>query len=116
MMKKLIVLATVVTALGVGTATGLILSSAANPKLVVSCEDKSCNVQLPGALLDEMNRTMTKSVSEPAELQTADEATMATSQLRVTPRWKTRTRTSFGKLRKSSNNIQITIELKRLIS
>jgi hypothetical protein len=75
MMKKLIVLATVVTALGVGTATGLTLSSAANPKLVVSCEGNSCSVQLPGALLDEMNRTMTKSVSEPAESQTADERT-----------------------------------------
>jgi hypothetical protein len=70
-MKKLIVLATVAVALAVGTATVLTLSSAANPKLVVSCEGNSCSVQLPGALLDEMNRTMTKSLSEPAESKTA---------------------------------------------
>ena len=70
-MKKLIVLVTAVVALAVGTATVLTLSSAANPKLVVSCEGNSCSVQLPGALLDEMNRTMTKSLSEPAESKTA---------------------------------------------
>ena len=37
-MKKLIVLATAIVALAVGTATVVTLSSAANPKLVVSCE------------------------------------------------------------------------------
>src|SRR5580704_9465664 len=72
-MKKLIVLATAVAALAIGTATVFTLSNAANPKLVVSCEGNSCSVQLPGALLDEMNRTMTKSLSEPAESETADE-------------------------------------------
>ena len=72
-MKKLIVLATVVTALGVGTATGLTLSSAANPKLVVSCEGNSCSVQLPGAVLEEMNRTMTKTASQASESEQADE-------------------------------------------
>jgi hypothetical protein len=71
--KKLIVLATAVAALAVGAATVVTLSSAANPKLVVSCEGNSCSVQLPGALLDEMNQTMTKSLSEPAESETADE-------------------------------------------
>ena len=77
-MKKLIVLAAAIVALAVGTATVLTLSSAANPKLVVSCEGNSCSVQLPGALLDEMNRTMTKSLSEPAESETADERAFLT--------------------------------------
>jgi hypothetical protein len=66
-----IVLAAAIAALAVGAATVLTLSSAANPKIVVSCGGNSCSVKLPGALLDEMNRTMTKSLSEPAESKTA---------------------------------------------
>jgi hypothetical protein len=71
-MKKLIVVATAVGALAVGTAAGLTLYSTANPKVAVSCEGNSCSVQLPGALLDEMNRTVAKSLPEPAEAGKAD--------------------------------------------
>jgi hypothetical protein len=52
---KLIVLAAAGVALAIGAAVGLALSSTANAKLVVSCEGSSCSVQLPGAILDEMN-------------------------------------------------------------
>jgi hypothetical protein len=71
--KKLIVLATALVALAVGTAAGVALSSTANPKLVVSCEGKSCSVQLPGAVLDEMNRTMTKTMADATASEKADE-------------------------------------------
>ena len=72
-MKKLIVLATAVVALAIGTAVGLALSSAANPKVVVTCEGRSCSVQLPGAVLDEMNRTMTKTMAEASAAEKADQ-------------------------------------------
>ena len=72
-MKKLIIVASTVVALGIGTAAGLALSTTANPKLTVSCEGNSCSVQLPGAVLEEMNRTMTKTASQASELEQADE-------------------------------------------
>ena len=52
-MKKLIIVASTVVALGIGTVAGLALSTTANPKLTVSCEGNSCSVQLPGPVLDE---------------------------------------------------------------
>jgi len=72
-MKKLIVLATAVVALGVGTVVGLALSSTANPKLTVACEANSCSVTLPGAVLNEINRTMAKTTEEGAKSGKADE-------------------------------------------
>ena len=66
-MKKLIIVASTVVALGIGTAAGLALSTTANPKLTVSCEGNSCSVQLPGAVLEEMNRTMTKTASQASD-------------------------------------------------
>jgi hypothetical protein len=70
-MKKLIIVASTVVALGIGTAAGLALSTTANPKLTVSCEGNSCSVQLP--VLEEMNRTMTKTASQASESEQADE-------------------------------------------
>ena len=70
-MKKLIIVASTVVALGIGTAAGLALSTTANPKLTVSCEGNSCSVQLPGAVLEEMNRTMTKTASQASEFGTS---------------------------------------------
>ena len=72
-MKKLIIVASTVVALGIGTMAGLALSTTANPKLTVSCEGNSCSVQLPGAVLDEMNRTMTKTAEEAIKSEKADE-------------------------------------------
>ena len=66
-MKKLIIVASTVVTLGIGTAAGLALSTTANPKLTVSCEGNSCSVQLPGAVLEEMNRTMTKTASQASD-------------------------------------------------
>jgi hypothetical protein len=71
--KKLILVGTAVVALAIGTVGGLALSTMANPKLVVSCEARSCSVQLPGPVLDEMNKTMTKSMSQATESEKAQE-------------------------------------------
>ncbi len=67
-MKKLIIVASTVVALGIGAAAGLALSTTANPKLTVSCEGNSCSVQLPGAVLE-----MTKTASQASESEQADE-------------------------------------------
>ena len=72
-MKRVIVSATAVVALAIGTVAGLALSSTVNPKLVVSCEAKSCSVQLPGAALNEMNETMIRTMSQAAESEKASE-------------------------------------------
>jgi hypothetical protein len=72
-MKKVVIVATAVVALGIGTVAGLALSTTANPKLTVSCEASSCSVQVPGAVLDEMNRTMTKTMGEGTASGKADE-------------------------------------------
>jgi hypothetical protein len=76
--KKLILVGTAVVALAIGTVGGLALSNLTNPKITMSCEANSCSVQLPGALLDEMNRTMSKRLSEPVETKTAGKS--ATTQ------------------------------------
>lgn len=72
-MRKLFVLIGVVFALAAGTVTVLAVSHAANPKFTVSCEGNSCSVQVPGAVLNEMNKTMSKSLSGADESETAEE-------------------------------------------
>jgi hypothetical protein len=72
-MKKFIVLIGVVIALAAGTVTVLAVSHAANPKFTVSCEGNSCSVQVPGAVLNEMNKTMSNSLSGTDETETAEE-------------------------------------------
>jgi hypothetical protein len=72
-MNKVVVSAATVAALAIGTAAGLALSSTTNLRVVVSCEGNSCSVQLPGVVLDEMNRTMTKTMTEESESEKADE-------------------------------------------
>jgi hypothetical protein len=72
-MKKLIIVASTVVALGIGTVAGSVISTAANPKLTVSCEGNSCSVTLPGAVLNEMNQTMTKTMEEATKSDKADE-------------------------------------------
>jgi hypothetical protein len=71
--NKVVVSAATVAALAIGTAAGLALSSTTNLRVVVSCEGNSCSVQLPGVVLDEMNRTMTKTMTEESESEKADE-------------------------------------------
>jgi hypothetical protein len=72
-MKKVIVLATAVIALAIGTAVGLTLASTTNAKVVMSCEGNSCSVKLPGVLLNEMNTTMTKTMGQFSASEEADE-------------------------------------------
>jgi hypothetical protein len=72
---KLIVLAAAGVGLAIGAAVGLALSSTANPKLVVSCEGSSCSVQLPGAVLDEMNQTKTNTVAKATKSEKSDKQT-----------------------------------------
>ena len=74
-MKRLIVFGIGVVALGIGTVAGLALSTTANPKLTVSCEASSCSVTLPGAVLNEMNRTMTKTGEEATKSGKTEEET-----------------------------------------
>jgi hypothetical protein len=60
-------------ALVVGAGVGLALSSVGNPKLVVSCEGNSCSVQVPGVMLDEVNKTMAKTLADTTRSEDVDE-------------------------------------------
>jgi hypothetical protein len=70
-MNRLVVATAV--ALAVGAGAGLVLLSAANPTLVVSCKADGCSVEVPAAVLDEVNRTMAKTVADTGGSDSMDE-------------------------------------------